>query len=95
MARKYSEVCQEPLRQKERTTYIFDRLDKPSKNELLFNLGDVSKAQTSLVIDILEKLHCRALAFLQLQQKFFTTNQRRDESVDDYANTLMELMLKF
>lgn len=73
--------------------FIFYRLDKQSKNELRFRL-DISKSKATEVVEALSVLHCRQPTLTQLQQQFYSMEQRKDESIGEYAHNLIEILLK-
>ena len=77
----------------DKVSYVLEKLEKRSKNELHFRL-DLSKATFKEVAEVLLSLHYRKPTLVQLQQKFYGRTQERHETVDDYADALMESLLK-
>lgn len=80
--------------EKDRVSFIYEKLDKTSKNEVSFSIEDLSKANTVEIIAVLKTLHCREPTYMQLQNQFHTRCQKRDETIDDYSQALIELFLK-
>lgn len=46
------------------------------------------------VVKVLQDLHCKKPTFSKLQHQFFSRDQRKSESIDEYSHPLIDILLK-
>ena len=73
--------------------FVIDHLDTRLKSELRLR-KDNGKATRKEVLEVLQSTVGEKDTVLQLQQKLFSRNQRKNESVADYCCALISLMLR-
>ena len=76
--------------EQERAEFIFEHLEGAAKAEVKFRVTP-SKAAAQEIIDVITEVFKDKDSVTQLQQKFFSRNQERGESIKDYAYKLMDL----
>ena len=77
----------------ERVMFVLEYLDKEAKAELRFR-AQVDKATVSEVMEILTDMYQPSETVIQLQQHFYSRNQKDGESIQTYAVELMQLLTR-
>ena len=72
---------------------ILNFLDRTPYSEVRFRI-DRTKATSSEVLGILKKIYGEKDSWTRMQQNFYSRQQKVGESVDEYAHSLIELILK-
>ena len=73
-------------------SFIVDHIERNAKTELKFNI-DIDKSTTDDVLRVLKELYCDKDTVISLQKQFYTCNQG-DESIENYAFNLMNIVTK-
>ena len=76
----------------ERVNFIIEHLTKGPKTEVRFRI-DETKATTTELFELLKNIYGIKESLLELQQAFYSRDQRDDESLDAYSQDLMSQLL--
>lgn len=77
--------------EEERIMFLLEHVDSKSKQEIKFRCI-VEKSSLAEVVTILKDLHQSTDTLLQLQQRFYSLNQKDGQSLEEYATDLTTLI---
>lgn len=75
----------------ERVMFILEHLERKAKTEVKFNFN-LEKVSAGEVLTLIRSIYRPVDDVLKLQQKFYSRNQKSEETLPDYAVVLMDLL---
>ena len=78
--------------EEEKIDFVLEHLDKKPKTEVRFRINPI-KASLEDIFGILTEIYGIQESFLELQQEFYSRNQKPEETIDEYSHALMRKLV--
>ena len=79
--------------ERDKANFLLDHLEGAAKTEVKFQV-DIRKATSAEMLDVLKAVYGSHDTWIQLQQQFYSRDQKPGEDLMDYTYILMDILLE-